>query len=148
LTCGFATGADHARATMNEPVACNSAGQPQAGSRGRRVSGAPSPPPPRPGRDAQARREPPRRPAAGGVSVQGLAQYQDLVFGGWDLNGADLAAAASQHRVLNDNQLDEVAPALSKLRPGRRWAAASSAATWTAPTSARPPVTAPPSPPS
>ena len=41
-----------------------------------------------------------------GVSVQGLAQYQDLVFGGWDLNGADLATAAAQHRVLNDNQLD------------------------------------------
>ena len=60
-----------------------------------------------------------------GVSVQGLAQYQDLVFGGWDLNGADLAAAASQHRVLNDNQLDEVSPALSKLRP---WPAVGSGA--------------------
>ncbi|MBD0274633.1 MAG: inositol-3-phosphate synthase, partial [Acetobacteraceae bacterium] len=60
-----------------------------------------------------------------GVSVPGLAQYQDLVFGGWDLNGSDLAAAAAQHRVLNDNQLDEVAPALSKVRP---WPAVGSGA--------------------
>ena len=30
----------------------------------------------------------------GHLSVPGLADYEDLVFGGWDLNGADLAVAA------------------------------------------------------
>src|SRR3712207_7814076 len=58
-----------------------------------------------------------------GVSVQGLAQYQDLVFGGWGPNGAHPAPAGAPHRVLNDNQPDEGFPAPSRLRP---WAAVGS----------------------
>ena len=34
------------------------------------------------------------------LSVAGLADYKDLVFGGWDVNGNDLAAAADEHGVL------------------------------------------------
>jgi myo-inositol-1-phosphate synthase len=60
-----------------------------------------------------------------GVSVPGLAGYEDLVFGGWDLNGQNLAEAAAEHRVLNDNQLDETAPALAAIRP---WPAVASSA--------------------
>ena len=51
------------------------------------------------------------------VSVPGLAAYDDLVLEGWDLNGQDLAQAAAEHRVLNDSQLDETAPALAAIRP-------------------------------
>jgi myo-inositol-1-phosphate synthase len=51
------------------------------------------------------------------VSVPGLAGYEDLVFGGWDLNGQDLAEAAGEHRVLNDNQIAQTGPALSKVKP-------------------------------
>jgi myo-inositol-1-phosphate synthase len=59
------------------------------------------------------------------VSVPGLAGYEDLVFGGWDLNGQDLAEAAAEHRVLNDTQRAEVAPALAAVRP---WPAVGSSA--------------------
>jgi myo-inositol-1-phosphate synthase len=51
------------------------------------------------------------------VAVPGLARYEDLVFDGWDLNGQSLAAAAAEHRVLNDNQLDETGSALGAVRP-------------------------------
>ena len=34
------------------------------------------------------------------LSVAGLADYKDLVFGGWDVNGVDLASAAEEHGVL------------------------------------------------
>ena len=34
------------------------------------------------------------------LSVAGLADYKDIVFGGWDVNGVDLAAAAAEHGVL------------------------------------------------
>ena len=60
-----------------------------------------------------------------GVSVPGLVGYEDLVFGGWDLNAQNLAEAAAEHRVLNDNQLDETAPALAAIRP---WPAVASSA--------------------
>ncbi|MBV9116040.1 MAG: inositol-3-phosphate synthase [Acetobacteraceae bacterium] len=59
------------------------------------------------------------------VSVSGFAAYDDLVFGGWDLNRQSLAEAAAEHRVLNDDQIAEVAPALSAVRP---WPAVASAA--------------------
>lgn len=60
-----------------------------------------------------------------GISVPGLAGYEDLVFGGWDLNGQNLAEAAAEHRVLNDNQLDDTAQALAAIRP---WPAVASSA--------------------
>ena len=59
------------------------------------------------------------------VSVPGLAAYDDLVFGGWDLNDQSVAEAAAEHRVLDDQQLAEVSPALSDVRP---WPAVASAA--------------------
>ncbi len=59
------------------------------------------------------------------VSVPGLANYEDLVFGGWDLNGQSLANAASEHNVLNDKQVAAVMPALSTIHP---WPAIGNAA--------------------
>ncbi len=59
-----------------------------------------------------------------GVSVPGLPQYDELVFGGWDLNGQHLGDAAAEHAVLNDNQRAETAGALSAIRP---WPAVASA---------------------
>ena len=55
-----------------------------------------------------------------GLAVPGLAGYQDLVFGGWDLNGDSVLQAARQHAVLPAAQLDEVASELAALAP---WAA-------------------------
>ncbi|HEY8610721.1 MAG TPA: inositol-3-phosphate synthase [Roseomonas sp.] len=51
------------------------------------------------------------------LSVAGLADYRDMTFGGWDLDGSDLAAAAGNHRVLNDVQLSDTGNALSAIRP-------------------------------
>jgi myo-inositol-1-phosphate synthase len=51
------------------------------------------------------------------VSVPGLAGYDELVFGGWDLNGQSLAEAVAEHRVLNDNQKAEARDALDAVRP-------------------------------
>jgi myo-inositol-1-phosphate synthase len=59
------------------------------------------------------------------ISVPGLAGYGDLVFGGWDLNGQDLSDAAAEHRVLNDNQIEETRAGLSNVKP---WPAVASAA--------------------
>ncbi len=46
-----------------------------------------------------------------------LAPYADLAFGGWDLDGSDLATAAATHRVLDRDQLDAARDALAALRP-------------------------------
>ncbi|WP_458096390.1 inositol-3-phosphate synthase [Roseomonas sp. WA12] len=51
------------------------------------------------------------------VVVPGLADYRDITFGGWDLDGSDLASAASHHRVLSDAQIAETGEALSAIRP-------------------------------
>jgi len=51
------------------------------------------------------------------LAVPGIAGYDDLVFGGWDLNGQTLADAAAEHRVLNDNQLEETRSGLSYVKP-------------------------------
>lgn len=59
------------------------------------------------------------------VSVPGLADYRDVVFGGWDLDGSDLASAAVHHRVLSDAQIGETREALSAIRP---WPAVGSGA--------------------
>lgn len=53
-----------------------------------------------------------------------LAPYADLVFGGWDLAPADLAAAAATHRVLDRDQLAAAGAALAAVRP---WPAVGSA---------------------
>ena len=55
-----------------------------------------------------------------------LAPYETLEFGGWDLDGADLAQAARTHRVLDAAQLEEVREELAAVRP---WPAVASA-TW------------------
>ena len=50
-------------------------------------------------------------------SVAGLAQYRDLVFGGWDVHGDDLAAAAEVHGVIPKSLVSNEAAALSRMRP-------------------------------
>lgn len=47
----------------------------------------------------------------------GLAAYSDLVFGGWDLSGDDLATAAATHNVLTLQQFQASASTLQKLKP-------------------------------
>ncbi len=46
-----------------------------------------------------------------------LAPYENLVFGGWDFFADDLAAAAREHGVLTERQLDAAAPSLSEITP-------------------------------
>ncbi len=46
-----------------------------------------------------------------------LVPYESLVFGGWDLDGTDLAKAAHGHGVLDPAQLDVVAPPMQRLVP-------------------------------
>lgn len=46
-----------------------------------------------------------------------LASYDDLVFSGWDLNGAPLSEAAAAHRVLTDSQLIAAKDELEKITP-------------------------------
>jgi len=48
---------------------------------------------------------------------QDLVAYEDLVFGGWDLNGDNLAVAAATHRVLPEKQLEAVSSYLSGMVP-------------------------------
>jgi len=54
-----------------------------------------------------------------GMTVPGLADYRDLVFGGWDLMDDDLGAAAEKHGVLSREQLGNGAAALRDMRPWR-----------------------------
>jgi len=54
-----------------------------------------------------------------GVSVPGLADYRDLVFGGWDLMDDDLATAAEKHGVLGRDELKDGAAGLHDIRPWR-----------------------------
>ncbi len=56
------------------------------------------------------------------LNVAGLADYKDLVFGGWDVNGVDLAAAAEEHGVFGKG--DVVAG--DKLKAMRPWKAVAS----------------------
>ncbi|HKX84705.1 MAG TPA: inositol-3-phosphate synthase, partial [Pyrinomonadaceae bacterium] len=60
-----------------------------------------------------------------GVNIEGLADYTDIVFSGWDVNGANLAAAAEEHDVLTYKQFVAAEPALRTLKP---WSAASDSA--------------------
>ncbi|MFC3124411.1 inositol-3-phosphate synthase [Pseudoroseomonas globiformis] len=61
----------------------------------------------------------------GDVNVAGLVDYRNMMFGGWDLNAADLASAAAEHRVLSHDQLAETGEALSDISP---WPAVGSGA--------------------
>ncbi|MEU2350510.1 inositol-3-phosphate synthase [Modestobacter sp. NPDC049651] len=54
----------------------------------------------------------------------GIAGYDQLVVGGWDLDGSDLYKAAEQHGVLDAHQLAQAEPLLSTLTP---WPAAGDA---------------------
>ena len=51
------------------------------------------------------------------LAVSGLADYRDIVFTGWDVNGDDLGAAAEKHGVLDVEQSRSAAPALNGIRP-------------------------------
>jgi myo-inositol-1-phosphate synthase len=55
------------------------------------------------------------------AGVDSLIPYTSLVFGGWDLNGDDLAKAAHGHRVLDDRQVEAAGAALAAITP---WPAA------------------------
>jgi myo-inositol-1-phosphate synthase len=57
--------------------------------------------------------------------VEGLVDYTDIIFGGWDLNGANLAAAAEEHDVLTHKQFVAAEPALKSIKP---WSASSNPA--------------------
>ena len=54
----------------------------------------------------------------------GLVPYEQLVIGGWDLDGADLQKAAELHGVLDHVQLEAAGPSLSRIAP---WPAAGDA---------------------
>lgn len=47
----------------------------------------------------------------------GLADYENLVFAGWDINADDLAAAATTHNVLTLPQFQEVSEQLQAQKP-------------------------------
>lgn len=54
------------------------------------------------------------------LKVDGLAEYTDIVFAGWDLFSDHLAKAAEEHDVLTHKQFVAVEDALKQLKP---WAA-------------------------
>ena len=51
------------------------------------------------------------------VGAAGIAQYRNLHFAGWDLHGESLNDAIREHRVLDRDQAEVVAPALSSMKP-------------------------------
>lgn len=53
------------------------------------------------------------------LAVAGMAGYEDLHLEGWDLDGRDLAEAASHHGVLSPAQVETLGPALAGRRPWR-----------------------------
>lgn len=55
-----------------------------------------------------------------GYSVEGLAEYTDIVFAGWDLYGDHLAEAAAGHDVLSNSQFAAAEDSLRSIKP---WAA-------------------------
>ncbi|MFH6781785.1 MULTISPECIES: inositol-3-phosphate synthase [Methylobacterium] len=59
-----------------------------------------------------------------GHAVAGMVGYKDLVFGGWDLNGDDLGAAAAGHGVLTKQDIENGAQVLNGMKP---WPAVGSA---------------------
>ena len=51
--------------------------------------------------------------------IKDLADYKNIVFGGWDLHGENLAAAAEEHDVLTHKQFVAVEEELRKIKPWR-----------------------------
>jgi len=51
------------------------------------------------------------------ANAPGIAAYRNLYFAGWDLHGENLNEAVREHRVLDREQADMVAPALSAMTP-------------------------------
>jgi myo-inositol-1-phosphate synthase len=51
--------------------------------------------------------------------ISDLASYENLVFGGWDLHGENLASAAAEHDVLTNKQFVAVEETLRKIKPWR-----------------------------
>ena len=51
--------------------------------------------------------------------IKNLADYENIVFGGWDLHGENLAAAAEEHDVLTHKQFVAVEEELRKIKPWR-----------------------------
>ncbi|MGL5839912.1 MAG: inositol-3-phosphate synthase [Sphingorhabdus sp.] len=51
------------------------------------------------------------------VTTEGLADYRDLIFGGWDLCADDLASAARTHRVIGEEELADGASGLAQMKP-------------------------------
>ncbi|MDQ3131723.1 MAG: inositol-3-phosphate synthase [Acidobacteriota bacterium] len=49
--------------------------------------------------------------------TENLADYENLVFGGWDMNADDLASAATTHNVLTLQQFHEVSEELQAAKP-------------------------------
>jgi myo-inositol-1-phosphate synthase len=49
----------------------------------------------------------------------GLADYEDIVFAGWDVHGVNLAAAATEHEVLTHKQFVAVESELRGIKPWR-----------------------------
>lgn len=47
----------------------------------------------------------------------GIANYRDIVFFGWDLDGDDLGAAALRHGVIGEAELSNGASSLKSMRP-------------------------------
>ena len=58
------------------------------------------------------------------ISVDGMAAYTDIVFGGWDLFSDHLAAAAEEHDVLTHKQFVAAEESLRAIKP---WPAAGKA---------------------
>ena len=53
------------------------------------------------------------------LSVDGMADYSEIVFGGWDLFGEHLAKAAEEHDVLTHKQFVGAESALRAVKPWR-----------------------------
>ncbi len=51
--------------------------------------------------------------------TENLADYKNIVFGGWDLHSENLAAAAEEHDVLTHKQFVAVEEELRKIKPWR-----------------------------
>src|SRR4029453_17073482 len=51
------------------------------------------------------------------LAVEGLADYTDIVFAGWDLFGEHLAKAAEEHDVLTHKQFVAAEEALRTIKP-------------------------------
>jgi myo-inositol-1-phosphate synthase len=51
--------------------------------------------------------------------IADLAGYENLIFGGWDLHGENLASAAEEHDVLTHKQFVAVEAELRKIKPWR-----------------------------